>query len=134
MDLVSLLPLTIGAAVMPLWIIVSLLLVRSKNGVAKAGAFIAGAMIVRVMQGILLGDVRCSASERSGGRGDHVIASTLFVVLGFIMLIKAVRTWFKQDDPDSPPRKWMAIFSRVSVLQAFGMGALMMAVAVKQWV
>ena len=50
------------------------------------------------------------------------------------MLISAVKKWRKEEDPDAPPPKWMAILSGLSALQAFGMGALLMALSIKQWV
>ena len=55
MVLINLLPLIFGAAVLPLWIIAALLLVRGEGGVLKAAAFAAGAMMLRVLQGILFG-------------------------------------------------------------------------------
>ncbi len=50
------------------------------------------------------------------------------------MLITAVKEWRKEEDPDAPPPKWMAMFSGLSTRKAFGFGALLMAISVKQWV
>ena len=50
------------------------------------------------------------------------------------MLISAVMKWRKEEDPDAPPPKWMAVLGGLSALQAFGMGALLMALSIKQWV
>jgi hypothetical protein len=57
MLITELLPLIVGAAVLPLWIIIALLLLRSEGGTSKAFAFAVGAMAVRVLQGILFGFV-----------------------------------------------------------------------------
>jgi len=43
----DLLPLIIGAALLPAWIIIALLLLRGEDGVMKAAGFAAGAMAVR---------------------------------------------------------------------------------------
>jgi hypothetical protein len=50
------------------------------------------------------------------------------------LLVTAYKKWRKEDDPDAPPPKWMSALSGLSTLKAFGMGALLMIVAVKQWV
>ena len=132
--LVDLLPLIIGAAVLPVWIIMALFLLRSDGGLLKATAFAGGAMTVRLLQGILFGYVFGAADEANGDSGASLITSTLLVVLGILLLISAVRKWRKEEDPDAPPPKWMATLSGLSALKAFGMGALLMALAVKQWV
>ena len=51
--IVSLLPLIVGAALLPVWIIMALFLLRGEGGVLKAAAFAAGAMTARVVQGVL---------------------------------------------------------------------------------
>jgi hypothetical protein len=130
----SLLPLIVGAALLPVWIIMTLFLLRGKGGVLKALAFAAGAMTVRLVQGVLFGHVFGTAADASGESGANLITSTLLLMLGILMLISAVRKWRKVEDPDAPPPKWMAALSGLSALKAFGMGALLMALAIKQWV
>ena len=63
-----------------------------------------------------------------------IIAATLLLVAGIAMLITAVKKWRKEEDPDAPPPKWMAMLQGLSVAKAFGIGALLMALALKQWV
>ena len=100
----------------------------------KAAAFAAGAMTVRLVQGVLFGFVFGTAANAYGESGAGLITSTLLLVLGIVMLISAVRKWRKEEDPDAPPPKWMEILGGMSALKAFGMGALLMALAIKQWV
>ena len=132
--IVSLLPLIIGAALLPVWIIMALFLLRGKGGVLKAAAFAAGAMTVRLVQGVLFGFVFSEATDASGEGGSDLITSTLLLVLGILMLISAVKKWRKEEDPDAPPPKWMETLGESSAIQAFGIGALLMALAIKQWV
>jgi hypothetical protein len=131
---VSLLPLIIGAAVVPIWIIMVLFLLRSEGGLLKAVAFVAGAIVVRLAQGILFGYVFGKSVESSGDTGSSAIVSTLLLVVGILMLITAFKQWRKEDDPDAPPPKWMATIGGLSAVKAFGMGALLVAIAAKQWV
>ena len=132
--IVSLLPLVVGAALLPVWIIMALFLLRGEGGVRKALAFAAGAMTVRLVQGVLFGYVFGAAADASGESGSNLITSTLLLVLGILVLISAVKKWRKEEDPDAPPPKWLAALSGLSALRAFGMGALLMALAIKQWV
>jgi hypothetical protein len=132
--MVQLLPLIVGAAVVPIWIIMVLFLLRSEGGLLKAAVFAAGAIIVRLVQGILFGYVFGKAAESSGDSGSSVIVSTLVLVVGILMLIAAFKQWRKEDDPDAPPPKWMATISGLSTAKALGMGALLVAIAAKQWV
>jgi len=132
--IVSLLPLIVGAALLPVWIIMALFLLRGEGGVLKAAAFAAGAMTARVVQGVLFGFVFGEATDTSGESGANLITSTLLVVLGILMLISAVKKWRKEEDPDAPPPKWMDVLGGLSAIQAFGMGALLMVLAIKQWV
>jgi hypothetical protein len=134
MVLINLLPLIFGAAVLPLWIIAALLLVRGEGGVLKAVAFAAGAITVRVLQGILFGYVIDAAADANGGGGSNLVASTLLLLVGILLLITAIRKWRTEDDPDAPPPQWMATLGGLSWPKAFGVGALWMTIAVKQWV
>ena len=132
--IVSLLPLIVGAAVVPIWIIMVLFLLRSEGGLLKAAAFAAGAIIMRLAQGMLFGYVFGKSAEASGDSGSSVIVSTLLLVVGILMLIAAFKQWRKEDDPDAPPPKWIAAISGLSAVKAFGMGALLVVIAAKQWV
>jgi len=132
--IVYLLPLIIGAALLPAWIILALFLLRGEGGVRKALAFAAGAMTVRLVQGVLFGFVFSEASDASGEGGADLITSTLLLVLGILMLISAVKKWRKEEDPDAPPPKWMATLGGLSTIQALGIGTLLMALSIKQWV
>ena len=92
-DLTNLVPLIVGAAVLPLWIIITLLLLRGGNGgnggnensggtggVMKAAAFASGAMGVRLIQGVLFGVVFRAAGEQADESERGVVASLLLLV------------------------------------------------------
>ena len=134
--IVRLLPVTIADAVLPLWIIMTLILLRGEAGLIKAGAFVAGAMTVRALQFVLFSRVFGAIVSAEGKDVFELIPFTLLLLTGILLLITAVKMWWwhTEDDPDAPPPKWMTALDRVSALRAFGMGAVMMAVALKHWV
>jgi hypothetical protein len=134
MILVDLLPLIIAAAVLPLWIIISLLLLRGEGGVRRATAFSAGAMTARIAYGLLFSLIVGASADSGDDARSGVIKSTLLLVLGILMLALAYKKWRKEEDPDAPPPKWMTMLSSMPPLKAFGLGALLMTIAVKQWV
>lgn len=113
--------------------IMALLLLRGKGGVIKAGCFAAGLMTVRLLQGLLFGYIFASAERAGGEEGPNLIASTIQMVVGIFLLISAVTTWRMEDDPDSPPPKWMTAIERMPAPVAFLIGIGLMLFAMKQW-
>jgi hypothetical protein len=132
--IVDLLPIMVGAAVVPLYPILILLLLQSPSGLGKAVAFVSGSLLVRLAQGVVFGLILGSAMDASSEEGQNRIAATLLLVVGVLLLVTAVRKWRKQEDPDDPPPQWMTSISQLSALRAIGMGALFVTIAVKQWV
>lgn len=130
----ELLPIIVGAAVVPLYPIIVLLLLQSEKGLGKAVAFVSGGVAMRLAQGVLFGLVLGAALAANGEDGQQLIASTLLLVIGILLLVTAFKKWRKEEDPDDPPPKWMASFSNLSGARAAGMGALFVTIAVKQWV
>lgn len=134
MIVVDLLPLIIAAAVLPAWILISLLLLRGEGGVARAAAFSGGAITARLVQGFLFSLLIGASADEGDAARTGAIKSTLLLVLGILMLALAYKKWRKEEDPDAPPPKWMTALSSMPALKAFGFGALLMTIAVKQWV
>lgn len=132
--LLTLLPVIAGATLVPIYPILVMLLLQSNRGLGKAIAFVAGALVVRLAQGILFGFVFGAAIEAHPDDGADLIASTLLVVVGILLLIAGVKKWRKQADPDDPPPQWMAAIGGFSALTAFGAGMLYLAISIKQWV
>lgn len=129
--LVDLIPLMIGAAVVPVWVIIVLLLLRGENGITKAMALVGGATTTRLLQGVLFGYI-FGASDNESESG--AIAATLLLLIGILLWITAIKKWRKEEDPDAPPPKWMASIGTITPLRAFGTGAVLIAIAPKMWV
>jgi len=132
--IVELLPLIVGAAVVPLYSIAVLLLLQSNGGLLKAIAFVAGGITVRLLQGILFGLVFGVACEAYSEADPKLIVSTLLLITGILLLVTAFRQRQEPDDPDAPPPQWISTVVGLSALKAVGAGALFVTIAVKQWV
>lgn len=131
---VEFISLTIGAAVVPVWIIIVLLLLRGEGGLFQALAFVSGQIVVRLAQGFIFGSVLAASPDAQTAQGAHAITSILLLLIGILLWITAALKWFKQEDPDAPPPKWMKMFDSISAAKAFGLSIALMLVAVKQWV
>lgn len=133
--LVSLLPLIIGSAVVPIQIImVTLLLTSPKQGPAKAIAFVAGMTLVRLAQGVIFGLLLNSSSSADTSEGSGLVKSTLLLVLGILLLITAYKYFAKDPDPDAPPPKWLTMLNSFGPLGALAMGAGVILIGAKFWV
>jgi hypothetical protein len=132
--IVDLLPLIVGATVVPFYAIAVLLLLQGKGGLPNAIAFVSGGVIVRLVQGVLFGLVIGEACRANSERSPKLIVSTLLLIVGILLLVTAFRQWRKQDDPDAPTPQWMTVMGGVSALGAIGAGAIFPLIAVKQWV
>jgi uncharacterized membrane protein YidH (DUF202 family) len=132
--ILNLLPLIVGAAVVPLYSITVLLLLQSKGGLLKAVAFVAGGVAVRLVQGVVFGFVIGAACKANSEPGPRLVVSTLLLTVGILLLVAALKQWRKEEDPDAPTPKWMSAIGKLSALKALGAGALFPVIAVKQWV
>ncbi len=75
--LLELLPYIIGAGFAPVWIIITLLLLRGPGGAATGGAFVGGLVLVRLLQGYLASLLYSGIPNEQGER--QVVASTLII-------------------------------------------------------
>jgi Sap, sulfolipid-1-addressing protein len=133
--IVQLIPMVLGAALAPLWVIIVLLMLASPQGLVKATAFVLGMTLARLLQGLIFGFVfGASPDAAADGDGSTPVVSTLLTVLGIVLLIAAYKKWRKEDDPDDPPPKWMQSIDQATPLKALGLGAALIGVAVKLWV
>lgn len=130
----SLLPMIVGAALAPVWLIITLLLLGGERGLAKAVSFVAGMTVARLVQGVLFGWVFVSYASDHAEEEEATVVAVLLLILGLVLLVSAARKWLKGADPDEPPPQWMTSLSDWSVLRAFGVGVAGMAIAAKQWV
>jgi hypothetical protein len=132
---VDLLTLGIASALGPAQILLdTLLLLSPDRGVSKAGSFVAGMTVVRLIQGILFGFVLGGAAYALSNRGQHnVIASTLLLVLGITLLTAAYEQWRTEEDPDGSQPRWLTMIDSLTPVKAFGIGFAMVAMNPTLW-
>jgi hypothetical protein len=131
----GLIPLILGSALVPIEIVVTIMLLGTPSRVRAAGAWVAGMVLARLLQGVVFGLIlhwgaRAGRSDDSHGW----IVSTILLVAAVLFLVTAARELFGGDDPDAPPPKWMTMLTSVSPGKAFLLGVGIIVVAVKFWV
>jgi ABC-type arginine transport system permease subunit len=135
--LLSLLPMIIGSALVPMQIILLLLMLTSeKQGLAKAITFVLGMTVVRLAQGVIFGLIFTGGqgSAETSSEGSGWIVSTLLTVLGILLLISFYKALTGEEDPDAPPPKWLVMLDTMTPLAAFAIGAGLLLLAAKLWV
>jgi len=131
----SLIPLIVGGALVPIQIIITTLLLRSKAGRITAVAWVAGMTTVRLAQGIVFGLLLGSASGSGSTSGEPATAvSLLLLVLAIVFYVSAAKQVMKHPDEDAPPPKWMAMLDGIRPGKAYLLGVGLLAIGAKPWV
>jgi hypothetical protein len=132
----SLVPLIIGSAILPMQIIVTIVLRRSRAGVWAAAAFVAGMTTLRLVQGFVLAVVIGSAQAEVTQleTGADPVVSTVLLMAGILLLAAGLRQWLTGEDPDAPPPRWLGLAESMRPQTAFGFGMLLVALGGKWWV
>jgi hypothetical protein len=130
----SLLPMMAGAALVPVYLIMVVLLLQRPDGLGVAAALVGGMTVVRLLQGVVFGFILVDVMSRIGGDEVAVIASAFLLALGVLLWASAVKQILNGEDSDAPPPKWLTVLDTVAPLTAFGIGAALVAIGAKQWV
>src|SRR4051794_2902330 len=132
----TLVPLILGCALVPVQSVVTILLLRTDGGRAKAVAWVAGMTSARVIQGVLFAVLlhTSSALADDSDRGPGAVASFVLLLVALTMLLSALGAALKHDDPDAPPPRWLSVVDRITPANAFGIGTAMILLSVKFWV
>jgi hypothetical protein len=130
--IVECIPMMIGAAVVPVWITLVLLLLRSQGGLFKATAFVSGQILVRLIQGLVFGSALKSSAAAHTQTGASRIVAALLLAAGIFLWMTALTQWAKKEAA-VPLSKWMLRSQSVSTRKAFLFSVLLMVTATKQW-
>jgi len=128
----TLIPLAVATAILPIQVAITILMLRSAGGRAKAAALIAGMTLVRVLQYAVFGLVLAQATD-DGQAGTSTTEGAILLVVGLLLLISAARKITHHPDDDAPPPRWMTMADGITPGRAFLMGAGLVALSPKLW-
>jgi hypothetical protein len=134
--LLTLIPLGVASAVVPIQIIVTILLLRAPGGRVAAVAWVAGMTAIRLLQGLVFGLLLgARGGEADGAAGESsVLVSVILLVLAILFYVVAAKQLLKHPDEDAPPPKWMTMLDGVAPGKAFLLGFGLVAISAKFWV
>lgn len=128
----TLLPLAVATAVLPIQVAITILLLRSDGGRARAGAWIAGMTLVRLVQYAVFGLILQRAMD-DGAAGTSPVEGALLLVVAVLLLVSAGRKLANHPDEDAPPPRWLSRVEGITSGRAFMMGAGLVALSPKLW-
>lgn len=128
----TLIPLAVATAVLPVQLAITILMLRSASGRARAGAWIAGMTLVRLVQYAVFGLVLERAMEDAAA-GTSPVEGALLLVVAVLLLVSAARKIANQPDEDAPAPRWMTMVDGITSGRAFLMGAGLVAMSPKLW-
>jgi threonine/homoserine/homoserine lactone efflux protein len=118
--LLRMLPFALGT-ITPTMIALIVLFLTSTEGVVKSFSFILGKYIVYVLWGLICLYLANFISSTSSVR-NYFVTEVFFLIFGLLLLILATRTFFGEDDPDTPTPKFMSILDQLGPVKLFGLG------------
>ena len=132
---ITLVPIIVGSAVVPIQIIITILLLRSSSGRFTAVAWVAGMATVRLLQGLVFGLILDASDEPASSNGGHgYLAPTLLLLVAVLFFVVAVKQLLHQPDDDAPPPKWLAKAEALTPVKAYLLGAGLLVIGLKFWV
>jgi Sap, sulfolipid-1-addressing protein len=132
--LIDLLPLILASAVLPSWITVIILLLRSDRGPTKALALVGGMTTTRLLQGIFFGLIFQGLEDFGVKTEQKGVISLLYLIIGLTFAISAIRSLVKMDDFDDITPRWKSLMSRVGPVTVFGIGIIWLLVSLRLWI
>ena len=128
----TLIPIAIATTLMPVELTFTLLMLRSPGGRARAGAWIAGKTVVRLVQYVLLAGVITTESTmasqaRAPPRARCCSSWRSCCSVG------AARKAANQPDEDAPPPRWMTTVAEIRPARTFLVGAGWVGFSPKLW-
>ena len=129
---VGMIPMIAGAAMVPGWTVLMLLVLQRRDAV-RAGSFLLGGVLAgRTTQVIAFGWLFASVSTASHENASDLV-SLAKVIVGVLMLVSTVRMAAHVPDHDVPPDKLLGRAKTVSPLALAGVGVFLVLVGTRQW-
>jgi threonine/homoserine/homoserine lactone efflux protein len=133
--ILSLVPLAIVAALQPPQVIALVILMQTKRGTVNGWAYFAGMAAFRLTLGaifwMLISNVERSI-ETAGGRFE-IFVGAILTVLGFLLLVYALRQGLTARNPDEAAMSWLVKLESATTNQAALMGLAFLAMDPKDW-
>lgn len=133
--ILSLIPLAIAATLQPPQVIALVVLLQTKRGAVNGLAYIIGMIVFRLLLGgsfwVLISNVEETVETKGGN--FSLLVGTVFLVLGILMLVYALRRGFAPEGEDEAAASWLDKLQDVSSLRSALVGVAFLALDPKDW-
>ena len=118
--LLKMLPFALGA-IAPTMVGLVVIFLTGTRGVVQSWAFILGKYLFYVVWGLLCLEL-VDQLVSPGLNVSKSVSEGFFLLAGLFLLILAVRNFFMEADPDTPPPKFMTALAKLGPVKLFGLG------------
>jgi threonine/homoserine/homoserine lactone efflux protein len=122
------LPSAVGVAISPLPIVAVVLMLVSRRGRTNGPAFVAGWCVGLAVVGAIVLAV-AGGADASTETGPATWVDVLFLVLGLLLILVAVKQWRgrPRGEEEPPTPKWMGALDQFTPIKAGGAGVVLSA-------
>ena len=118
--ILKMLPFALGS-IAPTMIGLVVIFLTGTKGVVQSCAFILGKYVFYVFWGLLALEF-VDQLVFPGLNVSRNVSEGFFLLAGLLLLVLAVRNFFVEDDPDTPPPKFMTVLAKLGPFKLFGLG------------
>lgn len=118
--LLKMMPFAFGT-ITPTMIALIVLFLTSTKGMVKSISFILGKYVAYVLFGIIALNLAYYISRVESIRSG-TLTVIFFLIFGLLLIFLAIRSFLGEDDPETPPPRFMTILDQLGPLKLFGLG------------
>jgi len=118
--ILKMLPFALGS-IAPTMIGLVIIFLTGTKGVVQSFAFILGKYVFYVFWGLVALDL-VDQLVSPGLNISRNVSDGFFLLAGLLLLVLALRNFFVEDDPDTPPPKFMTVLAKLGPIKLFGLG------------
>lgn len=130
----SLVPLMIGSAILPTWISLILLSLRSPGGTTKALSFVSAVTAVRLLQGLGAGDLLRKAAGLVRGLESWHLIPAMVLVAGVILVGVGIHGLIRGGRRGDQPPRWNGLLRGAGATKYGAAGVVLILTSPRQWV
>lgn len=132
--LLPLVPLMLGSAILPSWISLIVLLLRSPRGTTKALSFVSAVTAVRLLQGLGAGEVLRKAAGLVHGLDVVHLIPAMVLLAGVILIVVGIHGLIRGGRRADQPPRWYGLLREAGALKCGAAGAVLILISPRQWV
>lgn len=129
----TLVPLILGGAVVPSYFLIEILLLQSDRGRIKATLFVLGFIVMKMLQGLIFGNLLAVPAGEESGLASSPVVSTLLLVVGIFFLTIAARYAISPARELEIPQTWLSAVDSITPIRSLLFAGLLSLTSARFW-